>query len=192
MVFQDHANCYHFLLFLCSSPSLAILHSWITYFFPVDLDPLSVECAGHYSRARPISHLPKPSVSCDNQGHTVQGSFIINAARTLVGRIKCGSDNFSLNCSYTILPCVSYCTRLFFGERSGRLPLMACRSFLLESRMSRTESSSATSLGHLDFHHMFLGISILGIGLGPSTKWVGIAKFSDPTISYHHIVLYTI
>ena len=31
---------------------------------------------------------------------------------------------------------------------------MACRSFLLEFGMPRTESSSATSLSHLDFHRM--------------------------------------
>ena len=80
-----------------------------------------------------------------------RGPFIINAARTLVGRIKCEGDSFSLNCSYSIPPCVSCCTRPFFGERSGRLLLMVCHSFPLESRTPRTESSSTTSLDHLDF-----------------------------------------
>ena len=79
VVFQNHANCCRFLIFLSSSSFLAIPHSWgvfpIIYFFPVDPNPLSVDCAGHYSNARPISHLLKPSVSCGNQGHTVQGSF---------------------------------------------------------------------------------------------------------------------
>ena len=59
---------------------------------------------------------------------------------------------------------------------------MVCRSFLLESGMPRTESSSATFLGHLDFHRMSSDISLLGAGLGLSIEWVGVAKFSGPTI----------
>ena len=43
---------------------------------------------------------------------------------------------------------------------------MACHSLLLESRMPRTESSSATFPGHLDFHCMSSDISLLGAGLG--------------------------
>ena len=81
-----------------------------------------------------------------------RGPFLINATRMLVERIQCGGDNFSLNCSYTIPPCVSYYTRPFFEERSGRLPLMACRSVLLGSGVPRTRLSSATSLGRLGFH----------------------------------------
>ena len=100
----------------------------------------------------PSATFPNPLWVAATKAALFRGSFLINAARTLVGRIQCGGDNFSLNCSYTIPPCVSYCTCPFFGERSGRLPLMACRSFLLDSGMPRTRSSSATSLGHLDFH----------------------------------------
>ena len=121
-----------------------------------------------------------------------RGPFIINAARTLVGCIKCKGDSFSLNCSYIIPPCASYCTRPFFGEHPGRLPLMAYRSLLQESRMPRTESSSATSLDHLDFHHMSSDISLLGVGLEPSAKWAGVAKFSGPTICYIIFSLSTI
>ena len=80
-----------------------------------------------------------------------KGPILINAARMLVGCVQCGGDSFSLNCSYTILPCVSYCTCPFFWGRSGKLPLMACCSFLLGSGVPRTGSSSATSLGHLGF-----------------------------------------
>ena len=80
-----------------------------------------------------------------------KGPFIINATRTLVGRIKCGSDSFSLNCSHSIPPCASCYTRPFFKERSGRLPLMVCRSFPLESGTPRTESSLAKFINHLDF-----------------------------------------
>ena len=60
---------------------------------------------------------------------------------------------------------------------------MARRSFLLDSGMPRIGSSSATSLGHLDFHRMSSDIYLLGAGLGPSIKWVGVAKFSSPTIA---------
>ena len=77
--FQDHANCYSFLLFLSSCSFSAISHSWrvshIIYFFPVDLGPPPIDHTGHYSSARPISHLPKPFLSCGNQGRTVQGSL---------------------------------------------------------------------------------------------------------------------
>ena len=112
-----------------------------------------------------------------------RGPFIINAARTLVGHIKCGGDSFSFNCSYSIPTCASCCTRPFFEERSGRLPLMVCRSFPLESGTLRTESSSATSLDHLDFQRMSSDISLLGAGLGLSIEWAGVAKFSGPTIA---------
>ena len=135
----------------------------------------------------PSATFPNPLWVAAIKAILLRGPFIINAARTLVGRIKCWGDSFSLNCSYTIPPCASYCTRPFFREHSGRLPLMACRSFLLESGMPRTESSSATSLGHLDFHRMSLDISLLGAGLGPNTKWAGVTKFSGPTVLNTHI-----
>ena len=78
--FQDHADYYGFLIFLSSYSFCVILHSWkvshIIYFFSVDLDPLLVYRAGHHSSARPINHFSKPSVSCGNEGRTVQGSFL--------------------------------------------------------------------------------------------------------------------
>ena len=101
----------------------------------------------------PSAAFPSPLWVAATKAALFKGPFLINAARTLVGHIQCGGDSFSLNCSYTIPPCASYCTRPFFGERSGRLPLMACRSFLLDSGMPRTKSSSAIFLGHLDSHY---------------------------------------
>ena len=62
---------------------------------------------------------------------------------------------------------------------------MACRSFLLDSGMPRKESSSETSLGHLDFHCTSSNnFPLLGAGLGPSTKWAGVAKFFGPTVTF--------
>ena len=49
--------------------------SYIIYPFSVDPDPPFVNHASHFSSACPISCLPKPSVSCNNQSSTVQGSF---------------------------------------------------------------------------------------------------------------------
>ena len=112
-----------------------------------------------------------------------RGPFIINAARMLVGRIRCRGDSFSFNYSYFIPPFASCCTRPFFGERSGRLPLMVCHSFPLESGTPRIESSSATCLDHLDFQRMSSDISLLGVGLGLSIEWAGVAKFSGPTVT---------
>ena len=132
----------------------------------------------------PSTTFPNPLWVAATKVILFRGPFIINAVRMLVGRIKCRGDSFSLNCSYTIPPCASYCTRPFFGKRSGRWPLMVCRSFLLESEMPGTELSSATSLDHLDFHRMSSDISLLGAGLGPNIKWAGFAKFSGPTITY--------
>ena len=114
----------------------------------------------------PSATFPHPLWVAATKAILFRGPFIINAARTLVGHIKCRGDSFSLNCSYTILPCAFYCTRPFFGECFGRLPLMACRSLLLECGMPRMESSSATFLGHLNFHRMSSDISLLGTGLG--------------------------
>ena len=59
---------------------------------------------------------------------------------------------------------------------------MVCRSFPLEFGTPRTESSSATCLDHLDFQRMSSDISLLDAGLGLSIEWVGVAKFSGPTI----------
>ena len=58
---------------------------YIMYPFPVDPNHPSVYQADTYSSACPISRLPPLSVSCNNQSHTVQGSFPINVARTFVG-----------------------------------------------------------------------------------------------------------
>ena len=87
-----------------------------------------------------------------------RGPFLINAARTLVGCIQCRGDSFSLNCSHTIPPCVSFCTYPFFWGRFGKMPLTACRPFLLGSRVPRIRSSLASSLGHLGFPRTSSGI----------------------------------
>ena len=47
------------------------------------------------------------------------------------------------------------------------LPLMTCRSSLLDLGMPRIGSSSATSLGHLDFRCMSSTTTLLGAGLRP-------------------------
>ena len=116
----------------------------------------------------PSTTFPNPLWVTATKAALFRGPFLINAARTLVGCIQCGGDSFSLNFSYTIPSCVSYCTHPFFWECSGKLPLMACRSFLLDSEMPRTRSSSATSLGHLDFHCMSSDIFLSSArALGP-------------------------
>ena len=86
----------------------------------------------------PSATFPDPLWVAVTKAILFRGPFTINAARLLVGRIKCRGDSFSLNCSHFIPPCASCCTCPYFGERSGRLPLMVCRSFLLESGTSRT------------------------------------------------------
>ena len=60
---------------------------------------------------------------------------------------------------------------------------MVCRSFPLESRMPRTESSLATSLDHLDSQCMSSDISLLGSSLDFSIERAGVTKFSGPTIA---------
>ena len=59
--FQGHANCYRVLLSFFSG--FPVPHSWrishIIYPFTIDLGPPSIDHAGYYSSARPISHLPK-------------------------------------------------------------------------------------------------------------------------------------
>ena len=63
-----------FPLFCFSIPSPG---GFLTLYTPflVDLGPPFVDYAGRYSSAYPICCLPKPSVSCSNQGSTAQGSF---------------------------------------------------------------------------------------------------------------------
>ena len=133
--FQDRADCHSFLLFLSFCSFSAIPHSWrvshIIYFFSVDLGPPPVDHTDHYSSARPISHIPKLSVSYSNQGCTVvQGHFLINAVRTLVGCIQCGGDSFPLDCSCTIRLWISYYTYPFpRGALGGCLRRGAVLSF---------------------------------------------------------------
>ena len=71
-------------------------------------------------------------------------SFVAILSRDLFS-INVDVFGFSQNCSYTVLA-------LSFRSALG---------------MSMTESSSAMSQGHLDFHCMSLAISLLGSGLGP-------------------------
>ena len=61
---------------------------------------------------------------------------------------------------------------------------MVCRSFPLKSGTQRTESSSATCLDHLDLQRMSSDISLLDAGLELSIEWVGVTKFSGPTVIY--------
>ena len=132
----------------------------------------------------PSTTFPDPLWVAATNAILFRSPFTINVARTLVERIKYEGDSFSLNYSHSIPPCASCCTHLFFKERSGRLPLMVCCSFPLESRMPRTESSLATSLDHLDSQCMSSDISLLGAGLRLSIERAGVAKFSGPTISF--------
>ena len=153
-----------FSFFSLPPPFFAIPHSWgslslyITFQSILTLHLLIVQATIWV--LIPSAIFPNPLWVAATKVALFMGPFIINAARTLVGHIKCKGDSFSLNCSYTIPSCASYCPRPFFEERFGRLPLMACHFFLLESRMPRTESLSATSLGHLDFHHISSNISL--------------------------------
>ena len=134
----------------------------------------------------PSATFPNPLWVATTKAALFRGPFLINAARTLVRRIKCRGDSFSLNCSYTIPPCASYCTHPFFEERSGRLPLTTCYSFLLDSEMPMTKSSSATSLGHLDFHHMSSNIFLSSArALGPAQSGPGSPSSLTPQLLNH-------
>ena len=134
----------------------------------------------------PSATFPSPLWVAATKAALFRGPFLINAARTLVGRIQCGGDSFSLNYPYTIPPYASYYTRPFFGERSGRLPLRACRSFLLDFGMLRTESSSATSLSHLDFHCMSSDIFLSSArALGPVQSGLGSLSSLTPHKTYY-------
>ena len=62
------------------------------------------------------------------------------------------------------------------------LPLMMCRSSLLSLGMPRTGSSSAASLGHLDFRYLSSTTILLGTDLGPYWKVGQDHKFSGPTV----------
>ena len=65
----------------------SISHSWrvshVIYLLLIDLGPPFVDHAGCYFSACPICRLLQLSVSCSNQGDTVQGSFRFNAASSL-------------------------------------------------------------------------------------------------------------
>ena len=101
----------------------------------------------------PSATFPNPLWVAATKATLFRGLFLINAARMLVGCIQCGGDNFSLNYSHTIPPCVSFCTRPFFWGRFGKMPLTTCRHFLLGSGVPRTRSSLASALGCLGFPH---------------------------------------
>ena len=72
----------------------------------------------------------------------------------------------------------------FFLGCFGRLLSMACCSSLLWSRLAEnrivfSDVSWQFGLSSFVLGHFFL----LGVGLGLSIKWVGVAKFLDPTIA---------
>ena len=68
-VSQDDANC-HRLLYLQFFDPLSWRVSYIIYPLLVDLGLPFVDHAGRYLSACPICRLPKPSMSCSNQGNT--------------------------------------------------------------------------------------------------------------------------
>ena len=73
-VLQDDAN-YNRLFYLQFFDPLSWRVSYVIYPILVDLGHPFVDHADRYSSACPIYRLPKPSVSCNNQGSTAQGSF---------------------------------------------------------------------------------------------------------------------
>ena len=132
----------------------------------------------------PSATFPNPLWVAVTKAALFKGHFLINAARTLVGRIKCGGDSFSLNCSYTIPP---MCVLLYSSFLRGMLWEAAFDGVLffpsgfwnVEDRIvlgniSRPLGFSSYVLGHF---------SLLDTGLGPSTKWAGVVKFSGPIIA---------
>ena len=98
----------------------------------------------------PLATFPNPLWVAATKAALFRGHFLINAARTLVGCIQCGGDNFSLDSPTPYTHGYSTILVLLLG-RSGRLPLPVCCSLLLGFGMPRTGSSSATFLGHLGF-----------------------------------------
>ena len=111
-----------------------------------------------------------------------RGHFLINVARTLVGCIQCEGDSFSLDCSCTIRPWVSYCT---CPSPRGALGGCLCRRVVL----------SSWDLGCREQDHprqRFYAIWAFFVcpqpffpprlGLGLSIKWAGVVKFFGPTI----------
>ena len=71
--FEDDTNCYCILLFF-----IPLFFWWISHIiYPllIDLGSPFVDHAGYFSSVCPISRLPKPSMSRNNQSSTVQGSF---------------------------------------------------------------------------------------------------------------------
>ena len=78
----------------------------------------------------PSATFPNPLWVAATKTALFRGHFLINAARTLVGCIQCGGDSFSLNCSYTIRPWVSYCT---CPSPRGALGGCLCRHAVLSS-----------------------------------------------------------
>ena len=122
VVFQDHADCCFFSFFSLSVPfsrSLILGGSFPLYTSFQSILTLHLLIVQAITRVLVLlATFPNPLWVAATKAILFRGLFIINVARMLVRRIKCGGDSFSLNCSYSIPPCVSCCTRHFFGECS--------------------------------------------------------------------------
>ena len=67
---------------------------------------------------------------------------------------------------------------------SGRLPLVVCCFLLSWSRFAKNRIVLGNVSWHFGPSSFILGyFFLLGMGLGLDMKWVGVAKFFDPTIA---------
>ena len=130
----------------------------------------------------PLATFPNPLWVAATKAALFKGHFLINAARTLVGCIQCGGDNFSLDCSYTIHSWVFYYTcpspealweAAFAGVLFSPFGIWDAESRIVLGNVSRPFGLSLSVLGRF---------SLLDAGLGLSIKWAGVVKFLGPTI----------
>ena len=179
--FEDDTNCYHILSFQIFVPFFWWI-SHIIYPLPVDLGPPFVDHADYFSSACPISRIPKPSISCSNQSSTVQRSFPHLCDQNVICGHLMRRWQFLLELLLHQAPMANLLCLSFFLGCSARLPLMVCRfsllwSWFVEDRIVLDDASQQFGLSSFVIGHFFF----LGVGLRLSIKWVGVAKFFDPT-----------
>ena len=181
--FEDDTNCYRLPSFQFSAPfSSGSLTLYIPFQLILALHLLIMQVTSRVFVL--LATFPNLLWVVATKAALFRDHFLINAARTFSYGHLMRRWQFLLELLLHQAPMADPLCLSFFLGCSVRLPLMACRFSLLwsrfaENRIVHDDTSRQFGLFSFILGHFFF----LGVGLGFSIKWVGVAKFFNLTLS---------
>ena len=181
--FEDDTNCYRLPSFQFSAPfSSGSLTLYIPFQLILALHLLIMQVTSRVFVL--LATFPNLLWVVATKAALFRDHFLINAARTFSYGHLMWRWQFLLELLLHQAPMADPLCLSFLLGCSVRLPLMACRFSLLwsqfaENRIVLGDTSRQFGLFSFILGHFFF----LGVGLGFSIKWVGVAKFFNLTLS---------